>query len=91
MTIEGWLQVLSQLSDKFELIMLGLAICDAIIYPRCFQLFGTNIKEHDNQLQIFLKSHRIPVRAIGNISTDEKGVAFVYLADSDNLFTAELI
>jgi hypothetical protein len=36
MTIEGWLQALSQLCDKFELMMLGLPLCDAIVYPRCF-------------------------------------------------------
>ena len=91
MTIEGWLQALSQLCEKFEMIMLGLPLCDAIVYPRCFSVFGTSIKEHDNKLMIFLKLHGIPVRSVGNISTDEKGVAFVYLVDSDNLFTVELI
>ena len=71
--------------------MLGSPLCDAILYPRCFSLFGTNIKEHDNQLKIFLKLHGIPVRSVGNVSSDEKGLAFVYLTDSDNTFTAELI
>jgi hypothetical protein len=71
--------------------MLGLPICDAIVYPRCFLIFGTNIKEHDSQLAIFLKSHNIPVKSVGNVATKDKAVAFIYLTDSDNTFTAELI
>ena len=91
MKLEGWLQALSQLCEKIELMMLGLPLCDAIVYPRCFLIFGNDIKEHNNQLTIFLKSHDIPVRSVGNVSTNEKSVAFVYLTDSDNLFTAALI
>ncbi len=72
-------------------MMLGLPLCDAIVYPRCFPIFGNDIKEHDIQLTIFLKSNGIPIRLVGNVSTDERGLAFVYLMDSDNLFTAELI
>lgn len=42
-------------------------------------------------MAVHLKSHCIPVRSVGNISTNDKNVAFVYLLDSDNEFTAELI
>jgi len=54
-------------------------------------LFGENIKEHDVKLAIFLKSHYIPVRSVGNAATNDPKVAFVYLLDSDNQFTRRLI
>ena len=44
MTIEGWLKALSSLCEKFELLMLGSPICDGIVYPRCFSIFGHDIK-----------------------------------------------
>ena len=40
---------------------------------------------------MFLKSHYVPVRSVGNVSTNDKTNAFVYLLDSDNDFTAKLI
>lgn len=42
-------------------------------------------------MTIFLKLHGIPVRSVGNVATNDRAVAFVYLMDSDNLFTPELI
>ena len=51
---------------------LGGPICDAIIYPRCQLIFGEDIKEHDKKLEIFLKSHYIPVRAICNVASKKK-------------------
>ena len=46
---------------------------------------------HDEKLAVHLKSHLIPVRSVGDVSTNDKTVAFVYLLDSDNKFTTELI
>jgi len=40
---------------------------------------------------VYLKSHCIPVRSVGNVSTNDKTVAFIYLLDSNNKFTTELI
>jgi len=85
--IERWLQILVEQCPKSELKALGGPICDGIIYPRCPLIFGENIKEHDTKLAIFLKSHYIPVRSVGNAATNDRKVAFVYLLDSDNQFT----
>ena len=71
--------------------MLGHPICDGIVYPRCPLIFGDDIREHDLKLAVHLKSHCIPVRSVGNVSTNDKSLVFVYLLDSDNEFTAELI
>ena len=81
------MQILAKECSKSELKVLGGPICDGIIYPRCSLLFGENIKEHDAKLSIFLKSHYIPVRSVGNAATNDRKVAFVYLLDSDNQFT----
>jgi len=40
---------------------------------------------------LFLKSHEISVRTVGNIAKSDPTVAFVYLFDSDNEYTAELM
>ena len=40
---------------------------------------------------MFLKSHDIAVRTVGNTSDSDPTVAFVYLLDSDNEYTAELM
>ncbi len=40
---------------------------------------------------LFLKSHKISVRTIGNTVASDPAVAFVYLLDSDNEYTAELM
>ena len=82
---------LAEQCQKSELKTLGGPICDGIIYPRCLLLFGENIKEHDAKLAIFLKSHYIPVRSVGNTATNDSKVAFVYLLDSDNQFTKHLV
>jgi len=42
-------------------------------------------------LAVHLKSYCIPVRSVGNVSTNDKTITFVYLLDSDNKFTTELI
>ena len=89
--VERWLQILAKECPKIELKALGGPICDGIIYPRCPLIFGENIKEHDAKLAIFLKSHYIPVRSVGNAATNDRKVAFVYLLDSDNQFTRQLI
>jgi hypothetical protein len=91
MSVEGWFAVLSQQCERSELKALGVPICDAIVYPRCFPIFGDGIAVHDEKLAVYLKSHFIPVRSVGNVSTKDKTIAFVYLLDSDNKFTTELI
>ena len=90
-TVEGWLTTLSEQCERRELEALGVPICDAVVYPRCPLIFGDDINEHDKQLAIFLKSHYIPVRSVGNVATCDESVAFVYLLDSDNAFTVELV
>jgi hypothetical protein len=40
---------------------------------------------------VHLKFHSIPVKSVGNVSTNDKTIAFIYLLDSDNTFTFELI
>lgn len=40
---------------------------------------------------MYLKSHSIPLRSVGNVSNNDKTIAFVYLMDSDNKFTPELV
>ena len=40
---------------------------------------------------LFLKSHRIAVRTVGNTAKSDPTVAFVYLLDSDNEYTVELM
>jgi hypothetical protein len=91
MRVEGWLTTLSQQCERSELKALGAPICDAIVYPRCPLIFGDDIKVHDEKLAVHLKSHLIPVRSVGNVSTNDITIAFVYLLDSDNKFTTELI
>lgn len=40
---------------------------------------------------VFLKSHDIAVRTVGSTAISDPTVAFVYLLDSDNEYTVELI
>jgi hypothetical protein len=89
--IEGWLLLLSQQCKKTELKALDDPICDAIIYPRCPLIFGEDTKEHDGKLKIFLIDHSIPVRLVTNVATNNETDAFVYLMDSENKFSPELI
>jgi len=35
--------------------------------------------------------HGIPVRLVANVATDNQTTAFVYLTDSDNKFSFELV
>ena len=35
--------------------------------------------------------HGIPVRLVANVATDDQTIAFVYLTDSDNKFSSELV
>lgn len=49
------------------------------------------MQKHDHELMLFLKSHGIAVRTIGNTVKSDPIVAFVYLLDSDNEYTAELM
>jgi hypothetical protein len=42
-------------------------------------------------LKLFLKSHDIAVRTVGDVAKADPTVAFVYLLDSDNEYTAELM
>lgn len=89
--VEGWLLLLSQQSKKAELKALDDPICDAIIYPRCSLIFGEDTKEHDRKLKVFLIDHGIPVRLVTNVATNNKATAFIYLMDSDNKFSPELV
>lgn len=66
MEVESWLATLSQKCDMNDLKPVGASICDAIVYPRCPLLFGYDINKHDHKLMIFLKSHGIAVRSVGN-------------------------
>lgn len=91
MTVEGWLATLSQQCEKSELKPVGTPICDAIIYPRCSLIFGNDTQKHDHELLLFLRSHGISVRTVGNTAKSDPTVAFVYLLDSDNEYTAELM
>ena len=89
--VERWLLLLSQQSKKAELKTLDDPICDAIVYPRCSFIFGEDTKEHDRKLKVFLIDHGIPVRLVTNVATNNKTTAFVYLMDSDNRFSPELV
>jgi hypothetical protein len=40
---------------------------------------------------LFLKSHGVAVKTVGNTANCDPTVAFVYLLDSDNKYTAELM
>lgn len=91
MTIEGWLATLAKRCESNKLEALGVPICDAIVYPRCPSIFGDDINEHDKQLAIFLKFYGLPIRSVGNVATNDNAAAFVYLLDSANTFTTELI
>lgn len=33
----------------------------------------------------------MPIRSVGSVATNDKSIAFVYLLDSDNAFTPELV
>lgn len=80
-----------QCKGSTELTALGVPICDAIVYPRCPLIFGNDMQKHDRELMLFLKSHGISVRTVGNTAKSDPTVAFVYLLDSDNEYTAELM
>ena len=43
MTVEKWLSYLSLKCEKGSLKALGAALCDAIVYPRCPLVFGSDI------------------------------------------------
>ncbi len=46
MAVEKWLSDLSlqcEKSEKSELKVLGAPFCDAIVYPRCPLIFGSDI------------------------------------------------
>lgn len=91
MKIEEWLLKLSLQSEKSELKAVGDPICDAIVYPRCPLIFGNDVQKHDQELMLFLKSNGIAVRSVGSTATSDPTAAFVYLLDSDNHYTAELM
>ena len=40
---------------------------------------------------LFLKSHGLAVKTVGNTADSDPNVAFVYLLDSDNHYTIELM
>ena len=42
-------------------------------------------------MKLFLKSHGIAVRTVGNTSDSDPTAAFVYLLDGDNQYTTELM
>ena len=87
MAVEKWLSDLSlqcEKSEKSELKVLGAPFCDAIVYPRCPLIFGSDIPKHDHELMLFLKSHGLAVKSVGNTADSDSTVAFVYLLDSDN-------
>lgn len=91
MIVEEWLVTLAKQCDASKLTPVGPPICDAIVYPRCPLVFGNDIKKHDHELMLLLKSHGIAVRTVGDTAKSDPTVAFVYLLDSDNEYTAELM
>jgi len=80
--VEDWLKSLEKFKSELPFTRIGRPICDAIIIPKCPDVFGS--ESHHSNMKNFLRSHKLPVANLTNARTND--CVFIGLEDGMNEF-----